>query len=124
MNSNKYLKKIETHKNSGLPKLTSALFKTLAKILLNQCRYLFNLCLCTCTFPISWKTVTVTPLFKAGSPNDPGNYRPIACIPLPGKILEKCILEFIIFWNILNYLVNINSNSVSIAVLTMPSLNF
>lgn len=60
--------------------------------MLNQFKFLYNLCLQTSIVNTdSWKTVTVTPLFKTGSTNDPGNYRPIVCIPLPGKILEKCI---------------------------------
>lgn len=85
------IKKIEKHKNSGIKGLSSALFKITAKILLPQFRFLFNLCIRTSTFPTKWKNTIITPLFKAGDLKDPGNYRPIACIPLPSKLLEKCL---------------------------------
>lgn len=84
-------KKIENHKSSGVHGLTSSIFKITAKILVPQFKFLFNLCLRTASFPDSWKTTIVTPLFKSGDSKSPGNYRPIACIPLPGKLLEKLI---------------------------------
>lgn len=85
------IKQIETHKNSGIPNVSSSLFKTSIKILISQFRFLLNLCLDTAIFPDKWKESIITPLFKSGSLTDPNNYRPIACIPLPGKLLEKCI---------------------------------
>lgn len=67
------------------------MFKISTKILVSQFRFLLNLCIRTHTFPTKWKNTVVTPLHKSGNPNDPGNYRPIACVLLPSKILEKCI---------------------------------
>lgn len=85
------IKKIEKHKNSGIKGLSSSLFKTSAKILLPEFRFLFNMCIRSNTFPARWKNTIITPLFKTGDQKDPGNYRPIACIPLPSKLLEKCL---------------------------------
>lgn len=87
----KLIKKIENHKSSGIPGIKSSLFKITAKILVPQFKFLFNLCLRLSIFPSAWKNTIVTPLYKAGDPSQPGNYRPIACIPLPAKLLEKCI---------------------------------
>lgn len=87
----KLVKKIENHKSFGLTGITSNLFTVAAKILVPQFKFLFNLCLRTCSFPQTWKNTIVTPLFKVGDSKLPGNYRPIACIPLPAKLLEKCI---------------------------------
>lgn len=91
LTNNEVIKRIENHKSSGVPEITSKMFKITAKILVPQFRFLFNLCLRTSTFPTKWKNSVVTPLFKAGNSLSAGNYRPIACIPLPGKLLEKCI---------------------------------
>lgn len=85
------IKKIEIHKSSGLPGISSWLFKTTMKILIPQFCFLYNLSLNTGIFPTAWKKTIVTPLFKSGNCHDPGNYRLIASIPLPGKILEKVI---------------------------------
>lgn len=85
------IKKIEVHKSSGVDHISASLLKSTFRILIQQFRFLLNLCLDTCIFPDKWKQCLITPLFKAGLQTDPSNYRPVACIPLPGKLLEKCI---------------------------------
>lgn len=85
------IKSIQTYKSSGINGISSNLFKISAKILTPQFKYLFNLCMRSKKFPKAWKNTIVTPLFKNGDSKDAGNYRPIACIPLPGKLLEKCM---------------------------------
>lgn len=85
------VKSIQTHKSSGINGISSNLFKISAKVLIPQIKYLFNLCMRSKKFPRNWKNTIVTPLFKSGDSKDAGNYRPIACIPLPGKLLEKCM---------------------------------
>lgn len=57
-------KKIQNQKSLGSPKISSSLFKTSAKILLNQFRFLYILCLTTAIFPNSWKFIVVTPFTK------------------------------------------------------------
>ena len=38
-----------------------------------------------------WKLQNISPLFKKGSKDDPGNYRPISLTSVPGKMLETII---------------------------------
>ena len=40
-----------------------------------------------------WKLQNITPLFKKGSKNNPGNYRPVSLTSVPGKMLESIIAE-------------------------------
>ena len=39
------------------------------------------------------KTAKVSPLYKDGSCNDVGNYRPISVLPILGKILERVVYD-------------------------------
>lgn len=83
------IRNIEVHKSSGIEGISSSIFKVTIKILFTQFRFLFKLALHTGIFPDAWKQAIITPLHKANSKDDPGNYRPIASIPLAGKLLEK-----------------------------------
>ena len=40
-----------------------------------------------------WKLKNISPLFKKGPKDDPGNYRPISLTSVPGKMLESIIAD-------------------------------
>jgi len=42
--------------------------------------------------PEEWRIANVTPVFKKGKKEDPGNYMPVSLTSIPGKMLEH------LFW--------------------------
>ncbi|GAB0176869.1 mitochondrial enolase superfamily member 1 [Grus japonensis] len=43
--------------------------------------------------PEDWRKASVTPVFKKGRKEDPGNYRPVSLTSIPGKVMEQLILD-------------------------------
>lgn len=82
---------IDIHKNSGIKQISMYLLKISFKLLIAQLLHTINSSIRTGIFPEAWKTAIFTPLFKSGNQMEPQNYRPIVCLPLPSKIMEKLI---------------------------------
>ena len=55
--------------------------------------HIFNLSISNGIFPDSFKISKVVPIFKAGSPQDPGNYRGIALVDAFSKVFEKLVAD-------------------------------
>ncbi|PKU34992.1 hypothetical protein llap_14701 [Limosa lapponica baueri] len=45
--------------------------------------------------PEDWRKANITPVFKKGKKEDPGNYRPTSLTSVPGKVMERLILDVI-----------------------------
>ena len=45
--------------------------------------------------PEDWMIANVTPVFKKGKKEDPGNCRPVSLISIPGKVMEQLVLDAI-----------------------------
>lgn len=82
------LKSSETRDVYGL---TSVLLKYVVDFIQEPLTFCINYCIAEGVFPPCLKLSRVVPVFKKGNVKEPCNYRPISCIPVLAKVLEKVI---------------------------------
>ena len=85
------IKKIEVGKSSGIDYINSDVLKIAFSCLLTKLTYLMNCSLRAGKFPFAWAHGTVIPIPKCGDSKLVGNWRPIALVPLPGKVMERLV---------------------------------
>uniref|UniRef100_A0A8C6PUA8 Reverse transcriptase domain-containing protein n=1 Tax=Nothobranchius furzeri TaxID=105023 RepID=A0A8C6PUA8_NOTFU len=73
--------------------LNTTFIKKHHSYMLEPITYLVNLSIQTKSFPESWKTAIIAPVYKSGEKDLASNYRPIAILPIVSKILEKIVAE-------------------------------
>ena len=78
-------------KATGLDKISSKVLKIATPVISDSLTYIFNQAVTFCTFSNGWKIAKVTPLFKNGQRNLPGNYRPISILPALSKVMERIL---------------------------------
>ncbi|KAK4815580.1 hypothetical protein QYF61_004097 [Mycteria americana] len=67
--------------------------KELADVLTKPLSIIYQQPWLTGEVPADWRLANVTPIFKKGWKEDPGNYRPVSLTSVPGKLMEKIILS-------------------------------
>jgi len=91
------VKKVIVNMSNSMSKdiynIHATLIKRNESCLLEPITYLINLSIQTKTFPESWKTAIITPIYKTGDKDLASNYRPIAILPVVSKVLEKIVAE-------------------------------
>ena len=78
---------------SGLNSIPVKILKQFKSEISKPLSLLINLSLSKSVFPNVLKIARVTPIFKKGNDTDPSNYRPISCLPIFSKLLEKFVVN-------------------------------
>ncbi|CAM5145241.1 unnamed protein product [Eretmochelys imbricata] len=86
-NSNKSLGPDGIH-----PRVLKELKCEIAELLTMVCNLSFK----SATVSNDWKIANVTPIFKKDSRGDPGNYRPVSLMSVPGKLVETIVKNKIV----------------------------
>ncbi|KAK4810714.1 hypothetical protein QYF61_007688 [Mycteria americana] len=92
---------LDTHKSMGPDEILPRVLKELAEVLTKPLSIIYQQSWLTGEVPADWRLANVTPIFKKGRKEDPGNYRPVSLTSVPGKLMEQIILSAIT-WHVEN----------------------
>ena len=86
---------LDPYKFMGLDGIHPRALRELADIIAGPLSIIFQWSWVSGEVPVDWKMANVVPIFKKGKKENPGNYGPVSLTSVPGKIMEKIILEVI-----------------------------
>ncbi|KGL74990.1 hypothetical protein N309_02432, partial [Tinamus guttatus] len=90
-----HLRNLDTHKSMGPDGMHPRVLSELADVIPKLLSIIFKSSWRMGEVPEDWKKANVTPVFKKGKEEDPGNYRPISLKSVPGKVMEQPILAVV-----------------------------
>ena len=85
------LNKLRSNISPGPDNIPAIILKKCAEAISHPLSQIFQRSMDTSSIPAEWKRHTTMPFYKNGSRKIPGNYRPIALMPIAAKIMETII---------------------------------
>ena len=97
---------LKKNKAPGLDGLSPAAFKLFNSHLISFTTSLFNRLLEQGTFPDSWSSGAIKPIYKKSCKEDPNNYRGITLLPILSKLFTAILQERVQYWADVNDKIN------------------
>jgi len=90
-----HLSNLDAHKSMGPDGMHPQVLRELADVIAEPLSFIFERSWRTGEVPEDWRKASVTPIFKKGKKDYPGNNRPVSLTSILGKVMEQLILEVI-----------------------------
>ena len=87
------LLQLDCHKSMGPDEIHPRVLRELAEVIAEPLSIIYQRSLLAGEVPEDWRLANVTPIYKKGCREDPGNYRPVSLTSVPGKIMEQIVLR-------------------------------
>ncbi len=87
------IQSLSNNKATGVDNMCVKLLKLSTDAIIAPLTYLINVSLASGTFPKSWKSARICPVFKGGNNSEPCNFRPISILPILSKIIERAVFD-------------------------------
>ena len=82
---------LDCHKSMGLDRLHPRVLTDLVGVIAELLSAIYQQSWLSGEVPVDWSLADVTPIYKKGHKEDPGNYRPVSLTSVPGKFMEQII---------------------------------
>ncbi|KFZ63590.1 RNA-directed DNA polymerase from mobile element jockey, partial [Podiceps cristatus] len=88
-----YLRNLKVHKSMGLDEVHLLVLRERADKVAKPLSIVFDRLWKSGEVPTDWRRGNITPIFKKGKKEDPGNYRPVSLTSVSGKLMEQILLK-------------------------------
>ncbi|KAK4830929.1 hypothetical protein QYF61_014302 [Mycteria americana] len=93
------LQHLDTHRSMGPGGIHPRVLRELAEVLTKPLSIIYQQSWMTGEVPVDWTLANVTPIYRKGWKEDPGNYRPVSLTSVLGKVMEQ-IISSAITWHV------------------------
>ncbi|KFO87946.1 hypothetical protein N320_11353, partial [Buceros rhinoceros silvestris] len=90
-----FLPRLNVQKSMRPDEIHSRILRELAEVLAKPLSIIYQQSWLTGEVSADWRLANVTPIYKKGRREDPGNNRPVSLTSVPGKRMEQIILSVI-----------------------------